>query len=184
MSTYTLTDLYEEYIEARKIKLTYEQFSAFTTYYPALLVAKTDGEVDEREWSLLQSLAEHLVAETVASDADAEEIKDYKQLFFNEFQYLIDNLDRWDRKFMRVLQQMLAKHPELVDAVTAVIYSLAEASKGICEKENVMIEYLRNELKVKDFCINISVNNKAAATQTEMRQPKWHTFLTTFWVSL
>ncbi|MCU0354053.1 MAG: hypothetical protein MUD08_10015 [Cytophagales bacterium] len=175
MNIPTFNELYEEYTETRRLKLTEGQFLAFITYYPALLVAKTDGEVDEQEWSLLQALANHLVKETVAKDADKEEIKDYQTLFFNEFQYLLDNLDRWDRKFMRVLQQLMAKQPELVESVAAVIYTLADASKGVCEKERTMIEYLRNELRIKDFCVNIKAADTPAAAQAA-KQLKWQMF--------
>ena len=175
------SELYEEYTETRRLKLTEEQFLAFITYYPALLVAKTDGEVDEQEWSLLQALANHLVSETVAKDADKEEIKDYKTLFFNEFQYLLDNLDRWDRKYMRVLQQLMAKRIELVDSVAAVIYTLAESSKGICEKERIMIEYLRNELRIKDFCVDIKPSAAPTLTSQVSQQPKWQAFFWSIW---
>jgi|GEM_PF-668575 len=183
MSMFPLLALYEEYIEARKIRLNYEQFSAFVTYYPALLVAHTDGEVDEQEWSLLQSLSDLVVVETLPKDADKEEVKDYRELFFNEFRYLIDHLDQWDRKFMKALRQLLNVYPELAEAVSTGICSLANASKGICEKENTMIEYLRTELGLKDLCKNIQIRSTTTAARPA-RQPKWQILLTSFWIGL
>ncbi len=179
MNTIFLNDLHEEYTEARKLKLSLEQFSAFITYYPALLVAATDGVVDEKEWSLLRGLADHIVADTLPPTADKDEIKDYKLLFFNEFHYLSENLDRWDRKFMKTLQQLLASRPELIETVSVVLYLLADVSKGICEKENTMIEYLRSELKIADLCRDISVTPTAGFPKVS-RYPTWQTFLSSF----
>ncbi|MDJ1482385.1 hypothetical protein QNI16_17905 [Cytophagaceae bacterium YF14B1] len=179
MNTLSLTELHEEYQEVRKIKLSNEQFTAFITYYPALLVAKTDGEVDEKEWSLLQGLANHIVAETLPSNADKEEVKDYKELFFNEFKYLIDNLDIWDRKFMKTLQKLLNQRPELIETVSGTLYALADVSKGVCEKENTMIEYLRSELKIKDLGKNICVTPQTSQSKAT-RNPSWLAFLSYF----
>jgi hypothetical protein len=180
MNAFLLNDLHEEYTEARKIRLNFEQFLAFVTYYPALLVAKTDGVVDEKEWSLLQELSDRIVADTLPQDADKEEIKDYKQLFFDEFHYLIDNLDRWDRKFMKALKQLLEQRPALVEMVSSVLYLLADISKGVCEKESTMIEYLRNELQVSDLGKNIAVAQKSGLSQNT-RNFAWQTFLASFW---
>ena len=180
MTAFLLNDLHEEYTETRKLKLNVEQFLAFVAYYPALLVAKTDGVVDEKEWSLLQELANRIVAETLPQNADKEEVKDYKGLFFNEFHYLVENLDQWDRKFMKALKQVLEQRPELVEMVSSALYALADISKGICEKENTMIEYLRSELQVSDLGKNISVAQKTGMAQNS-RNLTWQTFLASFW---
>lgn len=178
MNTSLVNDLHEEYIETRKLKLNEEQFMAFVTYYPALLVANTDGVVDEKEWSLLQELSNRIVADTLPQNADKEEVKDYKQLFFNEFHYLIENLDQWDRKFMKALQQLLAQQPKRIATVAEVLYLLAKSSNGVCEKENTMIEYLRNELKLKDLCTDIPMSMPSASSSAKQG---WLTFFTFFW---
>ncbi len=149
MPTYTIPDLYVEYTEKRNLNLTYEQFSVFAMFYPALLIANTDGEVDEKEWGLLQSLANSLVSLSVRDNASSEEIVDWQELFFSEFQYLIGNFDAWERKFIKSLKQHLNEKPQEKEAVLRVIYLLADASGGICEKESVMIEHLSRELGIE-----------------------------------
>ncbi len=176
MTTFSFNDLYEEYTEVRKLNLNTEQFTAFVTYYPALLVAKTDGVVDEKEWSLIQDLSNRIVNDTLPQNADKEQIKDYKKLFYSEFHYLIENLDQWDRKFMKALQQLLAEQPKHVETVAEVLYLLAKSSNGVCEKENTMIEYLRAELKITDLCKDI----KVSPSQKSAKQG-WLTFLTFSW---
>lgn len=179
MNISTLTELYEEYTHTRRINLSYEQFGMLIMYYPALLVAKTDGEIDEHEWSTLQNLANQLVAQTLSADADQEEVRDYQRLFFDEFRYLTDYLDVWDRKFMKALKYLIAEHPEAGDTVANVIYSLADASQGICEKENIMIEYLRSELAIKQLNREIAPSSNALIfPKSSRRQPKWQVFMT------
>lgn len=182
MNALTLNELYEEYTEARRTNLGYEQFAAFVLYYPALLVAKTDGEIDEQEWLTLQGLADHLVRETLPPEADADEAEDRRRLFFEEFRHLIKEMDRWDRKFMKCLKYILATCPAAKQTVAATIYSLADASKGICEKERIMIEYLRGELDISELSVGIRHDGVPLLPQAKPPQPKWAAFLMTFWV--
>lgn len=149
MYPYTVTELYQEYTEVRRLNLTYEQFSVFVTFYPALLVAHTDGTVDEKEWQLLQTLANGLIDISIREDTCKEEINDLRQLFFNEFKYLICHFDQWERKFIKTLKRYLVEKPEEKAAVLRVIYMLAGASDGICDKESVMIEHLARELGIQ-----------------------------------
>ncbi len=183
MHTLSPIELYEEYLELRKIKLSFEQFLAFVTYYPALLVAKTDGEVDEKEWSLLQSLAIQLATDTVSPQADKEELKDYIHLFFDEFQYIMDHLDLWDRKFIKVLRQLVANNTLITETVEAAVASLASASKGVCEKENTMIEYLRIELNLPDLCKNSFGNMSGSSDQANFQKKvRWQEMFTSLWL--
>lgn len=149
MYTYTVPELYHEYTEARRLNLTYEQFSVFVTFYPALLIAHTDGTVDEQEWQLLRALADDLISISTRKGLCREEIKDLQLLFFNEFKYLICHFDQWERKFIKTLKRHLVEKPEEKVAVMKVIYMLAGASDGICEKETVMIEHLTQELNIQ-----------------------------------
>jgi tellurite resistance protein len=148
MYTYTVPELYLEYTEARRLNLSYEQFSAFVTFYPALLVAHTDGTVDDKEWQFIRALADDLIRISSRKDICKEEIKDLQLLFFNEFKYLICHFDQWERKFMKTLKRHLIEKPEEKAAVMKIIYMLADASDGICEKESVMIEHLSHELDI------------------------------------
>jgi hypothetical protein len=182
MSTLSLTELYEEYLEARRTKLSYEQFAAFVLYYPALLVAKTDGEIDEQEWLTLQGLANQLVNETLSQDTDLEELKDYRLLFFDEFRYVIATLDRWDRKFMKALKYMLSECPDAKQTVAATIYSLADASKGVCEKENTMIEYLRGELNINELDVSVRNRETNGSPKSGVAHPKWQALFASFWL--
>ncbi len=153
MSSFTIPDLYIEYTEKRNLNFTYEQFAVFAMFYPALLVANTDGEVDEKEWDFLQLLANGLVSLSVRDNASREEIKDWQNLFFSEFQYLIGNFDLWERKFIKSLKRHLNEKPAEKEAVLRVIYMLADVSGGICEKESVMIEHLVHELGIETCSI-------------------------------
>lgn len=146
MPTHTLIDLYEEYTESRRIKLTFDQFTSLILFYPTLLILHTDGHVDEQEWKYIKRLANNLGDSLITPDTDPELVNDLKGLFFKELNYLLGHLDVWERKFIKTLKNHLKEHPQKKASVLKFIYLFAAASEGICEKEEVMIEHLKKEL--------------------------------------
>jgi hypothetical protein len=150
MPTYTLIDLYEEYTESRKINLTFDQFTSLTLFYPTLLVLYTDGQVDEQEWKYIKHLANNLADSLVPPVTDPDLIYDLKKSYFNELKYLLQHLDVWERKFIKTLKNYLKEQPHKKASVLKFIYLFAAASEGICEKEEVMIEYLKKELALQE----------------------------------
>lgn len=112
MPTHTLIDLYEEYTESRKINLTFEQFTSLALFYPTLLVLHTDGHVDEQEWKYIKHLANNLGDSLVMPDTGPELVRDLKTIFFKEFNYLLQHLDVWERKFIKTLKHHLKEHPQ------------------------------------------------------------------------
>ncbi|MES2732073.1 MAG: hypothetical protein V4714_10000 [Bacteroidota bacterium] len=142
----TLEELYQEYTQTRKIELTFEQFIALATFFPALLVLSTDGEVDDVEWNYVDNLTNSMCDAFKKDGLSLQEIKDLKRLFQREVHYLQENFDTWERKFTKSLKIYLAQHTDCRDSVLDNIYHSAAVSEGICEKEKVMIEYLLKEL--------------------------------------
>lgn len=143
-----LESLYEEYTQARKIDLTFEQFTALATFFPALLVISTDGEVDDEEWNYIDSMSFSMCDSFAQDGLSPQELKDLKKLFKREIHYLQENFDTWERKFTKALKSYLAEHKECKESILENIYQSASISEGICEKEKVMIEYLMHELGI------------------------------------
>ncbi len=142
----TLDELYEQYTRARKIELTFEQFTALATFFPSLLVISTDGEVDAEEWHYIDRLTESM-CETFRKDGlTPQEMKDLKKLFQREIHFLQENFDTWERKFTKALKGYLASNNDCKASVLDNIYHSASVSEGICDKEKVMIEYILKEL--------------------------------------
>jgi hypothetical protein len=144
----TLESLYEEYTQARKIDFTFEQFTALATFFPALLVISTDGEVDEREWNYVDSLCYNLCDGFTQNGLSLQELKDLKKQFKREIHYLQENFDTWERKFTKALKNYLTNHQDFKVTILEKIYQSASVSEGVCEKEKIMIEYLMQELGI------------------------------------
>ena len=150
MSSHTITHLYEEYLEYRRLNLSLEQFTFLVTSYPVLLVISTDGIVDDKEWNHLKLRCNDLADVWLQQVTDPEIIKDFKEMLINEFKYLLMNFDTWERKFMKTLRHHLKENPDLKHSLLESIYLFASVSNGICEKEEVMIEHLRKELHIEE----------------------------------
>ena len=144
----TLESLYEEYTQARKIDFTFEQFTALATFFPALLVISTDGEVDEREWNYVDSLCYKMCDGFAQDGLSLQELKDLKKQFKREMHYLQENFDTWERKFTKALKNYLTNHQDFKVTILEKIYQSASVSEGVCEKEKIMIEYLMQELGI------------------------------------
>lgn len=143
-----LEELYYEYTQNRRIELTFEQFTALATFFPALLVISTDGEVDVEEWGYLEGLTRNLCDGFTKDGLSLQEIKELKRLFQREIHYLQENFDTWERKFTKALKMYLVDHSDCKTCVLNNIYRSASISEGICDKEKIMIEYLLKELGI------------------------------------
>jgi hypothetical protein len=145
-SIHTLEDLYEEYIESRKLRITFSQFTHIVHFYPILLIISTDGRVDEKEWKYVQMLSNNLGDLYHKDITDPELLNDLKAMYLNEFKYLLMNFDSWERKFMKTLRQYLTGEPEKKEEIVQSLYLFASVSNGIHEKEEIMIEHIKKEL--------------------------------------
>jgi thioredoxin-related protein len=150
MSSHTITHLYEEYLEYRRIDLSPEQFTFLVTSYPVLLIISTDGTVDDKEWNHLKLHCNDLTDVWLQQVSDRDIVNDFKEMLMNEFKYLLMNFDLWERKFMKALKHHLKENPDLKHPILESIYLFASVSNGVCEKEEVMIEHLRKELHIEE----------------------------------
>jgi hypothetical protein len=148
MEQFTLEPLFEEYVEKRKLNISYEQFTSFAAFYPSLMVLHSDGRVDNDEWAYLSQLATGLVRVYQSRFKFEEEADELKQVFMDEFHYLLSTFDEWERKFITALKYHLGVHTKDKQVVNAALYLFAEASEGISEKEYIMIEHLQQQLNL------------------------------------
>ncbi len=147
-SIHTLEDLYEEYIESRKLRISFSQFTHIVHFYPILLIISTDGKVDDKEWKYVQKLSNNLGDLYLKDITDAELLSDLKAMYLNEFKYLLMHFDTWERKFMKTLRNYLVQSPEKKEEILQAVYLFASVSDGIHEKEEVMIEHVKKELGI------------------------------------
>ena len=140
--------LFEEYLKIRRIDISIEQFMYLLNLYPSLLVCMSDGVLDKEEWEGILRIADGLADAYVESPDPAEKSK-LAQLFRTEFRYLLENIDRWKKKFLNALKSRLEEHNDDKEFVTEAMYLFANASDGISDIEQSMIEELSERLSLE-----------------------------------
>ena len=150
MTNTKLEELFEDYSQMRKLEVSYEQFVSFAAFYPSLMVLQSDGRIDEEEWEYLNQLAVGLVKVYQTKFKFEEEGEDLKKMFINEFKFLVSSFDEWERKFIAALKEHLNNNENDKQEVISALYLFAEASNGISDKEQTMIEHLKKELQLNE----------------------------------
>jgi len=135
--------LQQEYQRHRPAKLNEEQFTYLALMFPSLLVSMSDGVLDSEEWSAILRSAENLGKNLAMSPQDVNPLSD---VFKTEFRYLIDNGERWRKKFINAVYEYLKEDPTAKDLVLESMYLFANATDGISKAEQDMIDDLTSRL--------------------------------------
>lgn len=137
--------LYLEYTKERNLELTEDQFGSFMAFFPALIVASSDGMVDKEEWMYCKKLASGLGNSFNETDND-EESENLTLIYRYEFRYLLKNLDKWENKFVKALKLYLQENEYAKEFINETIYLFASASQGISQEEMNKIKHFEQEL--------------------------------------
>ncbi|MEM9337514.1 MAG: hypothetical protein AAGA66_02215 [Bacteroidota bacterium] len=137
--------LFEEYLKTRKSGLTLDQFIYILKIYPALLICMSDGKLDREEWNGILSISKGLALLYLEQmpHASADKIE---QLFKMEFRYLLENIDKWELKFLNTLKSYLNDHTDEKEFVSEAMYLFANAADGIDHEEQKAIDKLSARL--------------------------------------
>lgn len=140
--------LYEEYQKTRNVDLSLEQFTYILNLYPSLLVCMCDGVLDKEEWDGIMRLAKGLALEygDHLSDEDMEKME---QSFRTEFRYLLDNIEKWQKKFLNALKNHIQDSRSDKEFVLECMYLFANAADGISEVEQSTIDQLSERLSLQ-----------------------------------
>lgn len=135
--------LQQEYQRYRPAKLNQEQFTYLVQMFPSLLVSMSDGVLDKEEWDAVLRAAENLGKNLAERPEEVESLSD---VYKTEFRYLIDNSERWKKKYINALNDYLKEDPTAKDLVLESMYLFANATDGISKSEQDMIDELANRL--------------------------------------
>ena len=139
--------LLEEYLKTRKSDLSIDQFTYILKIYPALLVCMSDGKLDKEEWDGVLSISKGLALLYLDQmpNASAEKIE---QVFRTEFRYLLENIDKWEKKFLNTLRNYLDENSGDKEFVQEAMYLFANAADGIAHEEQRTIDTLSARLSL------------------------------------
>ncbi len=147
-----ILNLYEKYKKNRRTSFNQEQFTSFLAFFPALLMAASDGIVDREEWDYCRKLAFGL-GDSFRETDDPEQHEALTQAYRKEFAYLLSHLSAWEEEFLQALECFFWNYPYAKKFVTQTAYLFADASNGISVEEHNKMAYLcrRLQLDVADL---------------------------------
>lgn len=141
--------LLEEYKKVRNVDLSLDQFVYILNLYPSLIVCMSDGVLDKEEWDGVLRLAKGLALE-YGDGMNDEEMEKLEQSFRTEFRYLLDNIEKWQKKFLNALKNHITNNKADKEFVLESMYLFANAADGISEVEQECIQMLSERLAL-DF---------------------------------
>ena len=133
----------------RRVELNRDLFVYILKLYPALLVCISDGELDDEEWDNLMKLARVLAeqySELIPDMVDKEKIA---QNFRTEFRYLLENVERWNKKFLNALKGYIEDSKDDKEFIMESMYLFANATDGISMEEQQVINNLADPLDLE-----------------------------------
>lgn len=139
--------LFEEYKKVRNLDLNLSQFTYLLNLFPSLIVCMCDGVLDKEEWEGVDKLIGSLTME-FGHGLDAEEKQRLESSFRTEFRYLLDNIEKWQKKFLNALKSHIAENQNDKEFVLESMYLFANAADGISEIEQETIEMLSERLSL------------------------------------
>lgn len=143
-----IESLLQEYQRIRKVDINPDLFVYIVKLYPSLLICMSDGKLDEEEWDSVMKLARGLAEEysELTPDADKEKIA---QNFRAEFRYLLENVERWQKKFLNTLKKYIADNEDDKEFIMESMYLFANAADGISAEEQQAINSLADRLSLE-----------------------------------
>jgi len=140
--------LLQEYQRIRRVELNRDLFVYVLKLYPALLVCMSDGKLDDEEWDSVMKLARGLAEEYTGliPGADKEKIA---QNFRTEFRYLLENVERWQKKFLSALKGHIEDSQDDKEFIMESMYLFANAADGISMEEQQAINNLSDRLDLE-----------------------------------
>lgn len=143
-----MEDLFNNYQKKRNIDLSLEQFVLLLEFFPMLLVAISDGKIDDEEKAYLKKLARNAASFFKDEGFSEGKLKAIEEVYTQEMYYLIENHEFWQKDFLKALCKHLKEFPSEKHIIADTLYLLAEVSEDISYEEKDMIEMLKQKLQI------------------------------------
>ena len=138
-----INELYDNYKREAGSELSYDAFKMLLFCYPAIVVGASDGEFDETEKDVVLGLLITFV-EARAGALDAITRAQFKEVFKDEFDYLLDNHKKWSDSFLQALSVIVKEFgDEIKKEIMKLMNDVANATDGINEKEQAAIDQIK-----------------------------------------
>lgn len=141
--------LFLEYKKTRSANISIEEFEYILTLFPSLMICMCDGKLDPEEWEAVLQLADGMAEEFYNDQADQKDKQSMAMNFRTEFRYLLENLAKWEKRFLNVLKDHIKNNRSSKEFVLESMYLFANAADGISEIEQETIDELSKRLHLE-----------------------------------
>lgn len=143
-TTAHIQDLKNEFCSARLIELSSEEFCTLLILFPSYKVAIADGIFSASEKDLMEVITANFLKEIYANEISNDQ---YNQLISGTIDDLVyADKNSWHDRFERGLKELSNQHEGLAEEIKKMIHDMAEASDGISESEQNMINQINESL--------------------------------------
>ncbi|MCR9253337.1 MAG: hypothetical protein NXI20_23185 [bacterium] len=143
-----IEQLYEEYHKNRNIHLTFDQFTYICNLFPAMVVCMSDGKLDKEEWEGVLKITDSL-AEAYSLEDESVPAEEISRIFRTELRYLLDNMDKWSKKFLNTLKDYVKDSKSDKEFIVETMYLFANVADGISQDEQEAIDELSERLALE-----------------------------------
>ena len=121
-------------------------FIASITLFPAIIVAYTDGVIDEKEKEYIAFLADNYVFHS-------DDILEENKVFFSDILCsfllsLTDQISLWKTEYIEALKYLLNLDNSLKSELLIILENIARISNEVSKAEQEKIEWLKIELSI------------------------------------
>lgn len=140
--------LLEEYKRVRNAGFTLNQFYYVLKLFPSLIVCMCDGVLEKEEWDSILVTAKGLALE-YGDDLDEAALETLEKSFRTEFRYLLDNIDKWQKKYLNALKNHIHNSKVDKEFVLESMYLFANAKGVISQVKKETIDRLSKRLQLE-----------------------------------
>ncbi|MEM7296698.1 MAG: hypothetical protein AAF391_00360 [Bacteroidota bacterium] len=108
----------------------------------------SDGKLDKEEWDGVLNISKGLALLYIDQQPNTS-AENIETLFRTEFKYLLENIDKWEKKFLNTLKNYLDSHGDEKEFVYEAMYLFANAADGISHDEQRKIDELASRLSLE-----------------------------------
>lgn len=141
--------LFTEYKKTRSANISMEEFEYILSLFPSLMICMCDGKLDPEEWDAVLQLADGMAEEFYNDQGTTGDKTALAMNFRTEFRYLLENLAKWEKKFLNVLKDHIKNDRTSKEFVLETMYLFANAADGISDVEQETIDELSKRLQLE-----------------------------------
>jgi hypothetical protein len=143
-------ELYNKFKNRSGSKLGYEQFNTLLIFFPAILVVMSDGVIDDEEWVYVDYLSKFMAKNHKDNLAGDQAYDELVAMYYEDLQFLIENLSTWKNSFLEELKSVLIGQDEIKSTLVETLYLFADASEGVSDDEQHTIDNLKELLDLQE----------------------------------